>query len=171
MLVRAATEADAAGLPAIERSAGDAFREFPGLEWIADDTVQSIEAHLVYARAGWSWVVSNDEGEIVGFLSGQRFDAEFHIWELAVRRDQQGRGAGRELLDAAIAYARAQNLAAVTLTTFRSVPWNEPLYAHFGFITLGAGEVGERLGRVLDDEKARGLPPERRCAMRLNLLG
>jgi GNAT superfamily N-acetyltransferase len=156
-------------LPSVERSAGEAFRTLPELAWIADGAVQSVEAHEAYARAGTSWVVLNEAEQIIGFLSAESCGAELHIWELAVQRDQQGRGAGRALIDEAVAYARDQGLAAVTLTTFREVPWNEPLYARFGFVTLGAEQMGERLSQVLEDEGAGGLPLERRCAMRLDL--
>jgi GNAT superfamily N-acetyltransferase len=156
-------------LPAIERSAGEAFRTIPDLAWIADGAVLSVEMHQTYARAGTSWVVLDETDRFVGFLSAEQCGAELHIWELAVRRDQQGRGAGRALIDTALAYAKNHGLAAVTLTTFRDVPWNEPLYAHFGFVTLNAEEMGERLSQVLEDEGAGGLPLERRCAMRLAL--
>jgi GNAT superfamily N-acetyltransferase len=168
--VRAATQADAPLLPAIERSAGEAFRAIPELAWIADGAVQSVEAHQAFARAGTSWVVVDQDEQIVGFLSAERCGGELHVWEIAVRRDQQGQGAGRALIDAALAHAKDHGLTAVTLTTFRDVPWNEPLYAHFGFVTLGAEQMGERLSQVLEDEGAAGLPLERRCAMRLALL-
>ena len=96
--------------------------------------------------------------------------AEFHIWELAVRRERQGQGAGRRLVAAAHAYARAHGLTALTLTTFRELSWNEPLYALLGFRTLRPEELDERLAGIFVTERALGLPVERRCAMRLPLL-
>ena len=148
--VRLATEADAASLPAVERSTGDVFRGVPGLSWIADDDVQSPEQHRIYARAGTSWVAVDVADRPFGFLSAERCGDELHIWELAVRR-------------------RHQRLSGLTLTTFRDLAWNEPLYRHMGFITLASEQLSERLSNVLANEHANGLPGERRCAMRLVL--
>ena len=167
--VRLAEVGDAEFLPAVERSAGEVFRGAPGLEWIADDEEQSEERHRAYAAAGTAWVVVDEADRPFGFLSAERFGEELHIWELAVRQSDQGRGAGRALLDASFSYARQQGLAAVTLTTFRGLTWNELLYARMGFKTLREEHLGERLAQVLTDEGARGLPAERRCAMRLEL--
>jgi GNAT superfamily N-acetyltransferase len=167
--VRAAHDQDAAVLPELERSAAQVFGEIADLAWVADGDVQSSETHRTLARAGSAWVIVNQADQPFGFLSAELCGAELHIWELAVRRERQGQGAGRALLEAAFAYARRHGLGAVTLTTFREVPWNEPLYAHFGFTTLDAAQLGARLSQILEREAASGLPTDRRCAMRLNL--
>ncbi|WP_206185411.1 GNAT family N-acetyltransferase [Sphingosinicella sp. CPCC 101087] len=168
--IRKKSERDVEMLPRIERSAGEAFRAIPDLAWVADDDVQSAEAHRLASKVGWSWVVVDEADRPFGFLTAERFDAELHIWALAVERARQGQGAGRALLDASIAHARDRKLTAVTLTTFRAVPWNEPLYAHFGFRTLAPDALGPRLFHILEREEAHGLPGHRRCAMRLDLL-
>ncbi|WP_373691614.1 hypothetical protein [Hyalangium versicolor] len=69
-------------------------------------------------------------------------------------------------MEEAAAYSRREGLAALTLTTFRGVPWNEPFYARLGFETLEGAAIGERLSAILRDEVLKGLPGERRCAMR-----
>jgi GNAT superfamily N-acetyltransferase len=167
--VRRTSDRDAELLPQVERSAAQAFRTIPDLDWIADDDVQSSEAHRLASQVGSSWVVVDESDRPFGFLTAERFDAELHIWALAVERNRQGQGAGRALLEAAIAHAHELELAAVTLTTFRAVPWNEPLYAHFGFTTLAPEALGPRLFHILEREKSNGLPGDRRCAMRLDL--
>lgn len=167
--VRTAEERDAALLPDVERSAGEAFREVPGLAWIADDEVKSAAQHAAYARVGTSWVVVDEADRPFGFLSAESFDDELHIWEFAVRRDRQGEGAGRALLEASFVYARRNGCAAVTLTTFRDVAWNDALYARMGFVNLAPEQIGNRLRAILAKERANGLPAERRCAMRLEL--
>ena len=80
-----------------------------------------------------------------------------------------GQGIGRRLIDAAIAAARVRGLSAVTLTTFRHVPWNAPYYQRLGFETLAAHQLNQRLAIILKGEVEAGLPGDRRCAMRLNL--
>jgi ribosomal protein S18 acetylase RimI-like enzyme len=168
-IVRLTRTQDAQLLPTIERSAGELFREVPGLEPIADGDDTSAERHLVFVRAGTSWVAVDAFDRPFGFLCAGPYGNELHIWELAVHRDHQRQGAGRALLETACAHARESGLVAVTLTTFRSVAWNELLYARFGFETLQPEELGYRLASVLAEENTRGLPQERRCAMRLML--
>jgi len=164
--IRPAEPADAPSLPDIERSAGEAFRQIPDLAWIADDAVQSEERHLQFIGGGTAWVAVDAMDVPVGFLCGELLDGNLHIWELAVANDHQRQGIGRRLLDRAKDWAARRNLVAVTLTTFRDVPWNEPFYRSEGFATLLPGELTQTLREVLASEIDAGLPAERRCAMR-----
>jgi GNAT superfamily N-acetyltransferase len=166
--IRLTTPVDAAALPDVERSAAQSFRQIPDLAWIADDAVTTAERHAQLCAAGTCWVCERD-GKPVGFLCAEIFDAELHIWELAVHQDHQGQGLGRALLRAAIAAAADRGLEAVTLSTFRDVLWNEPFYVKLGFNTLDAAAAGPRLTAILHSEVEQGLPGERRCAMRLTL--
>jgi GNAT superfamily N-acetyltransferase len=153
----------------MERSAGEAFRQIPDLAWIADDTVQSEERHLQLIEGGTAWVAVGATGVPVGFLCGELLDGNLHIWELAVASDYQRRGIGRRLLDRAKHWAAQRNIAELTLTTFRDIPWNEPFYRSQGFATLLPGELTQTLRDVLASEIDAGLPAERRCAMRYRL--
>lgn len=92
---------------------------------------------------------------------------DLHVWELAVRREWQGQGTGRQLIETAIEYARVNHLRCVTLTTFRQVPWNEPFYRRLGFEVIDMKSVEPRLALILQDEIQQGLPGDLRCAMRL----
>ena len=65
--------------------------------------------------------------------------------------------------------AYATNLAAVTLTTFRTIPWNCPFYERLGFRTLDETELSPRLTAVLDEEAGQGLARDARCAMQLTI--
>jgi GNAT superfamily N-acetyltransferase len=168
VFIRLAEPADAPKLPDIEGSAGQVFVQIPGLEWIADDHVMSAEQHLPAITAQTAWVASQDEG-IVAFLSAEHVGDALHIHQISVHADAMGQGIGRRLIDAAIAAARVRGLSAVTLTTFRDVPWNEPYYQRLGFETLAARQLDQRLASVLEAEIEAGLPGDRRCAMRLNL--
>jgi GNAT superfamily N-acetyltransferase len=164
--IRHAVAADAALLPDIERSAGELFRTIPDLAWIAGDEVMSAEAHLEHIAQGTVWVAQEEGGALIGFLTAERAGDELHIWEFAVHAGHQGHGVGRQLMEAAEAYTRREGLSALTLTTFRGVPWNEPFYARLGFETLEDAAIGDRLSAILRDEVLKGLPGERRCAMR-----
>lgn len=168
--IRRAVAGDAQFLPAIERSAGEAFRTVPHLAWIADHDVMPVEEHLAYIATGTSWVAVDAANQITGFLSAEHTEDALHIWEVSVCSALHGQGIGRALMDCADSYAAEHGLAAVTLTTFRAVPWNEPLYQRLGFQTLNRRELGPRLTAILDNEAGHGLPGDQRCAMRKRLL-
>ena len=66
-------------------------------------------------------------------------------------------------------YAAENSRQALTLTTFRDLPFNEHFYHKLGFQTLDAAEMPKRLADILAAEIKDGLPGNRRCAMRLML--
>ena len=126
----------------------------------------SPEAHMKYVMSGTSWVAEADQ-QIVGFLCAEWVMSDLHVWEMAVRREWQGRGIGRQLMNAATDYAYHNRLKSVTLTTFRAVPWNEPFYRSLGFEVVAAESMGLRLAKILHNEIQHGFPDHLRCAMRL----
>ena len=164
--IRPATDSDVPALPEIERSSGEIFRKSPGLEWIADDSVQSEQQHRALIADGVAFVAELPDHGIGAFLNGQMMPDALHIWQMSVHRDHQRRGIGRTLIEAAQRFAADRGSAALTLTTFRDVPWNEPYYHRLGFVTLGADDLNSRLKAVLDAEAQAGLPRAQRCAMR-----
>lgn len=107
----------------------------------------------------------------VGFMSAEQADGNLHIWELAVDDNHQRRGIGRRLIERARGWAGERDLSALTLTTFRDVPWNEPFYRSLGFTIVLPEQLTDMLRDVLRHEAEAGLPPERRCAMRYPLTG
>jgi GNAT superfamily N-acetyltransferase len=163
--IRRARPGEAVLLPPIERSAGESFRTIAGFESWADADILPAAFHALRIAAGTVWVAV-EAGVPLGFATAERIDDELHIWELDVRRDRQGRGLGRRLVEAAADVARRQGLAALTLTTFRDVPWNAPFYARLGFVPLEGDAIGPRLAAILDHEAAQGTDPSTRCAMR-----
>jgi GNAT superfamily N-acetyltransferase len=167
--IRPARADDAEALPAIEQSAGLAFRAIPELAWLADGDNVSVERHYALIAAGACWIAADEEDRPAGFLSAGIEGDTLHVWELDVRLDRQGQGIGRALLERAVADAGRRGLAAVTLTTFRTVPWNAPFYRKFGFRVLEDAEIGGRLARLLSDEAEHGMALDQRCAMRLDL--
>ena len=160
---------EAALLPAIERSAGQAFLAIPELAWVATDDTLPAEAHRHFVESGGSWVAELD-GDVVGFACAEPDEHDLHIWEVAVAHEAQGQGAGTGLIEGLVAHARRRRLRRVTLTTFRDVPWNEGFYRRRGFRVLERGELDPRLSHVLDLEARQGLPLEHRCAMALSLM-
>ena len=128
----------------------------------------SAEDHRPFAVQGLVWV-AEEAGRLIGFATCEAFEHELHLWELAVRLEAQGKGAGRALIAAVEEEARTRGLPAVTLTTFRDIPWNAPFYARCGFVELSDENLGPFLTLVREKEVEIGLDVANRCAMRLAL--
>lgn len=126
----------------------------------------SPETHMKYVMSGTSWI-AEVENQIVGFLCAEVAMGDLHVWEMAVRREWQGQGIGRKLMNAAIDHAYRNQLRSVTLTTFREVSWNEPFYRSLGFEIIHTEGIEPRLAGILQEEIQHGFPGHQRCAMRL----
>jgi GNAT superfamily N-acetyltransferase len=162
--LRLARPADAEAMPAIERAAGQLFRTIDGLAGLAGEHTVPPDRLARYIRKGHC-LVSHVGDRMIGFLVNEPFGRELHIWEFNVHPDFQGRGIGAGLLRACMIDARNSGFSAITLTTFRDVPWNAPFYARLGFEEVTALDAHPRLAGELAVEADHGLPPERRCAM------
>lgn len=125
--VREATEADLEYLPGIEAAADALFAEqgFTGLPPAAS------REELAEAR---SVLVSGSPP--VGFARLEEIDGSAHLEQLSVRPEAGGRGIGGKLLDEACLWAAKQGYDAMTLATFRDIPWNAPFYARHGFAVI-----------------------------------
>ncbi len=167
--IRQMRPADAERFPAIERSAAEAFRALPDLAWIAGQEVDTVEDHVVAMKRGPVWVAVDEDDVPLGFVSTEVVGDRLHVWELSVQQASQRQGLGRALMDHATRFARDRGLAALTLTTFRDVVWNGPFYRRLGFGVLAPQDLSSDLAQILAHEVARGLPGDRRCAMRLAL--
>ena len=163
--LRATTLADTAALPAIERSAGQRFLRIPELAWIAEDQILSAAQHQAFAAAGMSWLAQVDALP-VGFLVAETLGSSLFIAELSLHLEWQGKGIGRRLIGYVAEQAREKGYTSLTLTTFRDVPWNAPLYSRLGFEMLADETLPALLRQKREDEAAHGQTYELRCAMR-----
>lgn len=161
--IRPATAEDAIHLPPIERAAGELFRQWPGLEWIADDTVTSAARHHEMIDAGFSLVAETADCRIIGFASAEMIGQNLHLWQIAIAPTHQRQGIGAAMIDAIQILAKHHATRAITLTTFRDVPWNQPWYQRLGFVILTEADTPPDLHRILSDEAQTGLT--NRCAM------
>ncbi len=168
--LRKAGRADAVMFPELEQSAGLSFRADGEIAWLADADNVPAERYREIIAEGWSWVAEDERAQPVAFVAATLERDELHIWEFGVRIDYQRRGIGRQLLQRLIAEASAAQIRAVTLTTFRDLPWNAPFYRSMSFELLDSGQLNPRLAGLLSKEVSMGLPAARRCAMRRTLL-
>jgi GNAT superfamily N-acetyltransferase len=164
MRIRATRPDDLVGLQRIELAAGQLFHAV-GMPAIADAPLPTIEELHGYVRTGRSWV-ADDDGRPVAFILVELVDGAAHIEQVSVDPAYARRGLGAELIDHVGAWAANRGLAALTLTTFRNVPWNAPYYARLGFAEMPPAERGPRLTVLMAEEAERGLDPNQRVAMR-----
>jgi len=140
----------------------------PRIAACANDPPVSVEELGVYVAAGRAWVAPEGD-DVVGFVIADILEDVPHIEELDVAVGAGRRGHGTRLLNAVIDWADQSGDSAVTLTTFRDVPWNRPWYERHGFRVLSDDEITPELMARRTKEDEEGLPAELRVAMRLAL--
>ena len=168
--IRAARPDDGPVLQQIEGLAGERFRDV-GLDAVADDDPLALDVLTSYAVAGRAWVAVDANDRPLAYVLIDVVDGAAHIEQVSVLPEHQGRGVGRALVEVVREWAVAAGLVAITLTTFRDVPWNAPLYAHLGFEIVPEDSLGPGLRAIRDAESAHGLDPATRVCMRLRTAG
>jgi GNAT superfamily N-acetyltransferase len=164
MRVRTASAGDLPRLPAIQTAAGAVFRDI-GMAEIADNPPIPLDALDRYRQAGHAWVAADHRDRPIAFVVVDVVDECAHIEQVSVRPDHARQGIGRALIDRVGAWASGQGLHALTLTTFRAVPWNAPYYERLGF-TEPPGGPAPGLAAIMAAETAAGLDPATRVGMR-----
>jgi len=168
-LIRPAVTSDFARMQAIEVAAGAMFRPL-GMDLVADDDPFAVTELRAYADAGHAWVAEPpDAVQADGYLLLDEVDGAAHVEQVTVHPDAARRGLGRALVDHAAAWAVEAGFTAMTLTTFRDVPWNGPYYERLGFRHLAPEDEGPGLRRLRDRERAHGLDGWPRVSMRRDL--
>ena len=151
-------------LPSIELAALTLF-DGHGLDEIP--AVVTGEAELRKAQeTGHLWVALADDVP-VGFARIKVIEASaVHLGELDVHPDHGRRGLGSTLVMAVCDWAAAKGHEAITLTTFRDIPWNMPFYASLGFTVVPPEALTLALASLVYEESRRGLDPALRVDMR-----
>ncbi|MEU4375446.1 MULTISPECIES: GNAT family N-acetyltransferase [Pseudonocardia] len=195
-MIRPARVADVPALREIERAAGETFREI-GLDVVADEEPPPAAVLAAYVVAGRAWVAERSAGGtsigaersaggtsigaetsaggtsivagLVGYLIADLVDGCAHVEQVSVLPSQRGRRIGEGLVEHLAGWARDHGLPALTLTTYRDVPWNGPHWVRLGFRELIA--PGPGLRAIREHEAARGLDVWPRLAMRRELAG
>ena len=166
-MIRRALVTELPSLQHIERAAGESFRDI-GMGEVADDEPLSIDELRGYLDDERVWVFVQDERP-VGYLLVDIVDGNAHIEQVSVHPGYGHRGIGRALIEQTFRWSREHGYPAVTLTTFREVPWNGPYYRRLGFRELSAAELTPGLQRLREHEAAKGLDQWPRECLRLDL--
>ncbi|KUH40577.1 MULTISPECIES: GNAT family N-acetyltransferase [Streptomyces] len=167
MRIRPARHADLPRLQDVERAAGEPFRAL-GMDAVADDDPPPLTTLEEYRAAGRA-LVAEEGGPALAYLLWDDVDGAAHVEQVSVHPDAARRGLGRALIEELAADTAARGVPALTLTTFRDVPWNAPYYARIGFRVLAAAELTHGLRGIRHAEAAHGLDRWPRVCMRRDL--
>jgi GNAT superfamily N-acetyltransferase len=170
LTIRTARTNELPVLVSIDEDAATLYAEH-GLELVLSDThpftVAERELWGGALERGSVYLALDGAGEPIGFAALALLDGVAYLDQLSVRRRAMRRGVGRQLLEAAIDWARSQGQPALTLTTYRHLRFNRPFYERHGFKVMEDEEVTPGLVHHLEEQR-RYLPmPEERVAMRL----
>jgi GNAT superfamily N-acetyltransferase len=162
--ITTARPGDVAHLPAIELAAARLLAGHAP-ESVLNETT-GLDVLREAQREGRLWVALAADAP-VGFAHAELIEpATAHLEEVDVHPAHGRRGLGTRLVLTLCEWATSQGCEAVTLTTFRDVPWNMPFYARLGFEIVSGGVLTSALRAIVDDEARRGLDPTRRVVMR-----
>lgn len=165
--IRRARPRELQRLQEIERAAGGLFRQV-GMEEVAGEEPRSLVQLEVACREGRLFAADAGD-EPVGFALLETVDGLPHLAELAVHPEHGRRGVGRRLVEFVCTWAARSERPAVTLSTFRDVPWNRPFYERLGFRVLAAGDWTPGLRALREREAEHGLDVDARDLMRREL--
>ena len=115
------------------------------------------------------WVALTGDQTPVGFAMASIVDGGAHLDEMDVLPEFGRQGIGTGLVNALLDWARRGDYPAVTLITFRHIPWNAPFYERMGFKAMATSEVGQELATLLQEEGAAGIDVHKRVCMKLEL--
>ena len=151
--LRAARPEEIPLLGAIEQAAAQRFVG-TAFAWVAEETHSDLVA-LHRSRATDGLLVAELDSLVVAFIQFMPLDGAMYIAELDVLPNHAGHGIGAQLIGAVDLRAIHLGLTALTLTTFRDIPWNAPYYRRLGFRDLDTLSPG--LVTIRDKHRAKGL--------------
>ena len=165
-LVRLAKEKELFLLNELENAAAEIFRDTKYALEINQECL-SLELLKQQHQQNLVWIAVTESDRPVGFAVVLIIDGLAHLHELSVTPQYGRQGIGTKLTQEVINWAKKANFPAITLSTFRNIPWNAPFYRRLGFQEIPPVEIGQDLDNIRNKEAAAGLPIEERILMSL----
>lgn len=128
---------------------------------IADDEPTDAGTLEARIRTGDALIAVDHTDTPIAFVIVRPLGEEFYIEQIDVDPAHAGKRIGARLLAAVAARGKA-----LTLSTFRDIPWNAPWYRRLGFIDLADDALPPLLRRIRAHHIARGLDESLRVFMR-----
>jgi GNAT superfamily N-acetyltransferase len=157
-------------LRSLERDAGRVFAAI-GMPRIAADEPLPVAELEAFRASGRAWVAVDARDRPIAYLLSSVVDGCAHIDQVSVASAHARRGVGAALIEHLAAAARREGRPALTLTTFRDVPWNAPYYERLGFVTVPEADQGPELAALVSRDAATIPGDAPRVAMRRALSG
>ena len=88
--------------------------EFINIEFSAYGEKNEVE--LNYDE--FNFVAENEDGKIIGVITGRAYQNEVHIGDLIIDREYRGKGIGKQLVEAVENAYKGKGYEKITLTTF-----------------------------------------------------
>ena len=131
--------------------------------WLAED--EPTDAGTLAERIGAGRLLVAADGEVpVAFVMFRPLEGCAYVEQIDVAPSHARRGIGADLLEAVAALARARGWPAMTLSTFKDVPFNAPYYARLGFRVVK--DLTPGMVQIRAEHEARGLDETARVFMR-----
>ena len=163
--IRPARPDEVGRLREIEDIAGTVFS---GLGLIDEELDRSfpLEDLSRLISIGQAWAACTTDDIPVGMVLASVRDGDVYVEEMDVLPTHGRQGLGTRLLAFVCAWASSQGHAAVTLSTFRDLPWNGPFYRKRGFRELRPSEWTPGMRAIREREARHGLRVAARVFMR-----
>jgi predicted DCC family thiol-disulfide oxidoreductase YuxK/GNAT superfamily N-acetyltransferase len=166
--IRPALAAELPELQRVEREAGTRFRGLGLIDHLLEHSL-SLPELSGHQRSGRVWVAADERDRPVGFAVASVVGGSAHLEELDVLPEAGRRGIGTRLVGTVCDWAASQGFSAITLSTFRDVPWNAPFYERLGFRPLAPVDLSPALREVRAREEHLGIALDHRVMMRRHL--
>lgn len=111
------------------------------------------------------FVARNQHGWPVGFALIRIRRNGIYLDQVSVHPDHGRKGIGRALVIRVLTEAELRKLPHVSLSTFRTVPWNGPFYASLGFREIPSSRL-EPYMREIEQAQRPFMDVSTRCFMR-----
>lgn len=155
--LRNSNEADIPALQRVERMAARRFLSVPSLAFLATAAVTDSRTHALSMAHQLAWLVEDKQGTVLGFCYACVLADSLWLAEISTLPQARGKGVGALLLRQARDAAYRLHLKGVMLTTYSTLPWNEPWYKKQGFITLNSISLAPEVRHKVEQEKLTAL--------------
>ena len=126
MRLRAATTSEIERVRQIERASASRFVGTARAALADDEPTDG--ATLTQRIAAGGLLVAEQDGEVVAFVMFRAVEGCGYIEQIDVLPSHERRGIGARLIEAVAEVARGRGWPALTLSTFKDVPFNAPYY-------------------------------------------
>jgi predicted N-acetyltransferase YhbS len=151
-------------LSQLERAAAGRFLDTP-YGFLVDGDPLSLDFIQQQWQAGAVWVAVDQREVVVGYAIAREVADTLYLQQIDVAPEHGRRGIGSALVTTVCAWAKQQDYAIVSLSTFRDIPWNAPFYSNLGFCPVDEADLTTGFQQLRRKELADGLPISDRIIM------